>query len=178
MRNRRRTPIPEEVNVDLDAFNRYSTDEAREALRPCLDVDRWIDGVVDARPFSTVESALEAAHSSANPLSDDEIAQAMSHHPRIGEKAEGSSAEAAHSSREQASLGDLDGSVQARLAAGNAAYEEHFDRVFLIRAAGRTPDEILAELERRMSNTDTQELAEVGEQLIQIAVLRLEGILA
>ncbi|MDN6748502.1 MAG: 2-oxo-4-hydroxy-4-carboxy-5-ureidoimidazoline decarboxylase, partial [Brevibacterium sp.] len=96
----------------------------------------------------------------------------------IGEKTEGASAEAAHSSREQAGLGALDDSVQDRLAAGNAAYEERFDRVFLIRAAGRDPEEVLGELERRMTNTDTQELAEVGEQLIQIAALRLEGILA
>ncbi|SDR95856.1 2-oxo-4-hydroxy-4-carboxy-5-ureidoimidazoline decarboxylase [Brevibacterium sandarakinum] len=164
--------------MDLGEFNQLSSDDARASLRPCLDVDRWIDGVVAARPFSSVEAALEAARTSAAPLTDDEINQAMSHHPRIGEKAKGSSAEAAHSSREQAGLGALDGSVQDRLAAGNAAYEERFDRVFLIRAAGRDPEEILAELERRMTNTDTAELAEVGEQLIQIATLRLEGILA
>lgn len=164
--------------MDLNQFNRLPSDEARAALRPCLDVDRWVDGVVDARPYPDRESALDAAHSSAQPLRDDEIARAMSHHPRIGEKAKGASAEATLSSREQAGLGALDDNVQDRLAAGNAAYEERFDRVFLIRAAGRDPEEILGELERRMANTDTQELVEVGEQLIQIAALRLEGILA
>ena len=163
--------------MDLNEFNRLPADEARAALRPCLDVDRWIDGVIAARPFADRESAIHAAHSSAQPLHDEEIAHAMSHHPRIGEKAKGDSAEASLSSREQAGLGTLDGDVQDRLAAGNAAYEERFDRVFLIRAAGRDPEEILGELERRMTNTDTQELAEVGEQLIQIAALRLEGIL-
>ena len=102
------------------------------------------------------------------------------HHgdPAVSAQATAGAAEAAHSSREQAGLGALDGDVQERLAAGNAAYEERFDRVFLIRAAGRSPEEILAELQRRMANTDTDELAEVGEQLIQIAALRLEGILA
>ena len=164
--------------MDLNEFNRLSADEARAALRPCLGVDRWIDGVSEARPFADRESALEAARNSAAPLHDEEIARAMSHHPRIGEKAKGDSTEANLSSSEQAGLGALDGSVQERLAAGNAAYEERFDRVFLIRAAGRDPEEILGELERRMNNTDTQELAEVGEQLIQIAALRLEGILA
>src|SRR5699024_10628543 len=103
---------------------------------------------------------------------------AMSHHPRIGEKAEGDSAEAAHSTREQAGLGALGDDVQARLAAGNAAYEERFDRVFLIRAAGRSPEEVLSELERRTDNSDADETAEVGEQLIQIAALRLEAILS
>lgn len=163
--------------MDLDEFNRLSATVAREVLRPCLDVDRWIDAVADARPFATRESALEAARTRANPLSETEIAQALTHHPRIGEKATGDSAEAAHSSREQAGLGAIDDSVQARLAAGNAAYEERFDRVFLIRAAGRTPEEVLAELERRMANSEEDEFAETGAQLHQIAELRFEGLL-
>lgn len=163
--------------MDLAEFNRLAADEARALLRPCLDVDRWIDSVVAARPFSDLGSALNTAREDASPLSADEIDSAMSHHPRIGKKSAGDSAEAAHSSREQASLGELDDDVTARLAAGNAAYERRFGRVFLIRAAGRSPEEILAELQRRMDNTDTDEVAEVGEQLIQIAVLRLEGIL-
>src|SRR5699024_4620022 len=49
---------------------------------------------------------------------------------------------------------------------------------FLIRAAGRSPEEVLSELERRVDNSDADETAEVGEQLIQIAALRLEGILS
>ncbi|MGO2862049.1 MAG: 2-oxo-4-hydroxy-4-carboxy-5-ureidoimidazoline decarboxylase [Brevibacterium sp.] len=171
-----RKPI-EEVTVDLDEFNRLPEDEARAALRPCLDVDRWIAEVSAARPYPDVDSALAAARSAANPLTPEEIDAALAHHPRIGEKAAGDSAEAAHSSREQEGLGQLGTDVQSRLAAGNAAYEERFDRVFLIRAAGRDPEEILAELERRMDNTDDAELAEVGEQLIQIAALRLEGAL-
>jgi len=163
--------------VDLAEFNRLPADDARGILRPCLDVDRWIDAIVDARPLADLDSA-EAASRAAAPLTTAEIDAAMSHHPRIGEKAKGDSAEAAHSSREQAGLGTLEADVQSQLAAGNAAYEDRFDRVFLIRAAGRTPEEILSELQRRMDNTDEDETAEVGQQLIQIAELRLEGILS
>ncbi|WP_166970121.1 2-oxo-4-hydroxy-4-carboxy-5-ureidoimidazoline decarboxylase [Brevibacterium atlanticum] len=164
--------------MDLAEFNRLPAEAARTVLRPCLDVDRWIDAVVAARPFSDLDSALTSAREDAAPLSSDEIATALSHHPRIGEKAKGESAEAAHSSREQAGLGTLEADVQSRLAAGNAAYEKRFDRVFLIRAAGRSPEEILSELDRRMDNSAADEEAEVGDQLIQIAALRLEGILA
>ena len=164
--------------MDLDEFNRLPADEARSLLRPCLDVDRWIEAVVAARPFADLDSALAAAHNDAAPLTTDEIDAAMAHHPRIGEKAKGDGAEAEHSSREQAGLGTLEADVQSQLAAGNAAYEARFDRVFLIRAAGRTPEEILSELQRRMDNTAEDETAEVGQQLIQIAELRLEGILS
>src|SRR5699024_10303639 len=84
-------------------------------------------------------------------------------------------ADAALSARVLVVLVPLGDDVLTRLAAGSAAYEERFDRVFLIRAAGRSPEEVLSELERRMDNSDADETAEVGEQLIQIAALRLEG---
>src|SRR5699024_757261 len=144
-------------------FNRLPADAARDALRPCLDVDRWIDAVVAARPLPDLDSALASARDDAAPLRTAEIDSALSHHPRTGETAEGDSAAAATSTREQARLGTLGDDVQTRLAAGIAAYEARFDRVFLIRAAGRSPEEVLSELERRMDNSDADETAEVGE---------------
>ena len=48
----------------------------------------------------------------------------------------------------------------------------------LIRAAGRSADEILAELKRRLDNTDEDEFAEVVTQLGEIALLRLEQVIA
>lgn len=163
--------------MDLEDFNRLSGEEVRSLLRPCLDVDRWIDAVAQGRPYADVDACLSVARTGAHPLSPEEIESAMAHHPRIGERAGGDSVEARQSRQEQAGLGSLEGSVSERLAEGNKAYEERFDRVFLIRAAGRTPEEILAELERRMQNSPEDELTETGEQLEQIAALRLEGIL-
>lgn len=63
----------------------------------------------------------------------------------------------------------------ARIAAGNAEYERRFGRVFLIRAAGRAPEEMLAELERRLANDPADEWREAAAQLGEIAVLRLRG---
>nr|WP_306420678.1 2-oxo-4-hydroxy-4-carboxy-5-ureidoimidazoline decarboxylase [Arthrobacter sp. JCM 19049] len=45
----------------------------------------------------------------------------------------------------------------------------------MIRAAGRTTEEILAECQRRLGNDDDTELREVAEQLRAIAVLRLSN---
>ena len=62
------------------------------------------------------------------------------------------------------------------LAAGNRAYEERFDRVFIIRAAGRDAEEILRQLRRRLDNTDDAERTETIEQLTQIALLRAQEV--
>ncbi len=70
---------------------------------------------------------------------------------------------------------DAAADVAARIADGNAAYEARFGRVFLIRAAGRSPEEMLAELERRLANDDETEAREAAGQLAEIALLRLRA---
>ncbi|MBJ7358510.1 MAG: OHCU decarboxylase, partial [Nocardioides sp.] len=49
--------------------------------------------------------------------------------------------------------------------------------VFLIRAAGRDAEEILAELDRRLQNDDDTERDETVDNLRQIMLLRLEAAL-
>jgi 2-oxo-4-hydroxy-4-carboxy-5-ureidoimidazoline decarboxylase len=139
----------------------------REQLLGCLSVPRWADEVLSGEPYADRSALLAAADAAARSLSDPELDQALSAHPRIGERG------GAQSQREQAGV---DASAADRLAAGNAAYEERFGRVFLIRAAGRDADEILAELERRLANTDDAERAETVDNLRQIALLRLEAL--
>ena len=105
------------------------------------------------------------------------LAAALAGHPRIGERASAPEHHAELSRREQSGVDPADREVAAALAAGNAAYEKRFDRVFLIRAAGRSASEILAELRRRLANDDEAERAETVDQLREIALLRLEGVL-
>ena len=143
-------------------------------LRAALDVERWVTDVSSASPFDSLESLLATAHAAATPLSTEEIDQAMAHHPRIGEKPAGEGAAQAFSRIEQASADASDAAVSAQIADGNVAYEEKFGRVFLIRAAGRTRAEILSELQRRIRLDDAEEIQNVGEQLRDIALLRLE----
>ena len=141
---------------------------SREVLLGCLAVPRWADDVLARQPYDDIPALLDAADAAARDLSDDELDQALARHPRIGERG------GAQSRREQSGVDPAAGDTAARLAAGNAAYEQRFGRVFLIRAAGRDASAILAELERRMGNDDTAERAETVDSLRQIALLRLE----
>jgi 2-oxo-4-hydroxy-4-carboxy-5-ureidoimidazoline decarboxylase len=142
----------------------------REGLNASLAVPRWVEDVASRAPFADLAELLAVASAEATPLVPEEIAQAIAHHPRIGEKPVGDGASQAMSRAEQGSATEL----AEELAAGNAAYEKRFGRVFIIRAAGRSRAEILAELNRRLQLDDTTELLIVGEQLRDIALLRLE----
>lgn len=161
----------------LTEFNAADRESAAAAVRPCLDVDRWVETIVDRRPYADLPALLEVAADAAHPFTDEELTAALAHHPRIGERAAGASAEASLSRSEQAGV-SADADVQRRLAEGNRAYERRFGHVFLIRAAGRSSTEILAALQERLGNAPETEKSIMTEQLRQIALLRLEGVFA
>ena len=147
--------------------------ELRDLLRSCLAVPRWIDEVAAGVPFASDAELIERAQHAAEPLRSDEIEMALADHPRIGDKPKGDGRSAAFSRSEQQAPDAADAELAARIAEGNAAYEERFGRVFLIRAAGRTRAEILAEQQRRMALDDGAELRIVASELRAIALLRL-----
>lgn len=160
----------------LTEFNAADRAAAAAAIRPCLDVDRWVEAIVDGRPYADLPAVLDAARTAANPFTDTELDAALRHHPRIGERAAGGSAEASFSRAEQSGV-SADAEVQRKLAEGNQAYEQRFGHVFLIRAAGRSSEEILAALQERLTNDAETEKAIMSDQLRQIALLRLQGAL-
>lgn len=160
--------------IRLREFNALEDAAAAAMLRPCLDVDRWVTEIVEGRPYASADDLFATARTAAHPFTGSELEAALAHHPRIGDKARGGSAEAGLSRSEQSGLA-LDDAVQARLTEGNQAYERRFGRVFLIRAAGRSSTEILDKLQTRLTNDAQTEDEVVADQLRQIALVRLAG---
>jgi 2-oxo-4-hydroxy-4-carboxy-5-ureidoimidazoline decarboxylase len=141
----------------------------REVLLGCLSVPRWADDVLAGQPYDDWDALIAAADHAARELTDEELDQALSGHPRIGERG------GAQSQKEQSGVDPTAGDTASRLKTGNEADGERFGRVFLIRAAGRDAEEILSQLERRLENDDATERAETVDNLRQIALLRLEA---
>ena len=108
-------------------------------------------------------------------LSDEEWLGAMKAHPRIGEP--GGDAPAS-SAREQSQAMRSSSETLEALAAENRAYEAKFGHVFLVFASGRSGNEILAELRRRMTNDPAAELQEAKRELRKIALARLDAMAA
>lgn len=158
--------------VDVNGFNALSDDSAVSLLQSCLAVPSWVDELLAGRPYRRDSDLLTQGRLSASALSADQIQSALARHPRIGEAA-GVGHDAEFSEREQSGFDQEDSRLVAAMHRGNLDYESRFGRVFLIRAAGRTADEILAELQRRLANTPEEELSEVVRELGEIAVLRL-----
>ena len=163
--------------MELNEFNNAPADEAAALVRACAHVERWVAEIVAGRPYTSVDEVVAAAEQRANPWTDSEIDSALARHPRIGERARGEEADAQMSRREQSGV-STDADTQTRLAEGNADYEARFGHVFLIRAAGRSAEEILAALQQRLTHTPDHERRIAAEQLREIAALRLRGALS
>jgi len=155
----------------IDEFNTLPREAAERKLYECLANRRWAGQVASKRPFADAASMIAAAWIGLNELTDDDWMAAFKAHPRIGERG-GDAPDA--SALEQSRAMEASTATLAALATENRQYEERFGYVFLIRASGRSGDEIVSELRRRMKNDPATELAEARRELSQIAQLRLE----
>lgn len=162
----------------LDVLNRAPVEQAAEWLAACNGSRHWIEQMLAGRPYRDVPALLCAADRAARSLDWEQVRQALDAHPSIGDRPEGQTTDARWSRNEQAAVADADAATREALRAGNAAYRKRFGHVFLIRAAGRSAEEMSAELHRRLANDERSERAEVTEQLAQITRLRLEKLLA
>ncbi|MFB6326789.1 2-oxo-4-hydroxy-4-carboxy-5-ureidoimidazoline decarboxylase [Pantoea deleyi] len=160
--------------MELAAFNQLTADEARATIRHCVAIPRWQEALVAARPFYSREALLAVADTLARQWQQPELQAALTAHPRIGERAEGTDKEATLSRGEQSAMQQAGHALQQAMQQGNQAYEARFGRVFLIRAKGRSGEEMLAALQRRLQNSEADEQQETLDQLREITLLRLK----
>jgi 2-oxo-4-hydroxy-4-carboxy-5-ureidoimidazoline decarboxylase len=161
--------------VSIEDFNALPQTEAEDRLHACLANRRWAAGVASRRPYPDARSFFAAARAALNHLTDDDWVAAFKSHPRIGERG----GEAPTSSeREQSRAMQSPAETLAALGADNRQYEEKFGHVFLIRASGRTGEEILSELRRRIRNDPALELAEARRELAMIVDSRLSELVS
>ena len=160
--------------LTLDRFNELPEDKAVAELLAVCHSRRWAEAVAAGRPYADAAALQRAADEVWTGLSADDWLEALEAHPRIGESG-GASAD--WSRQEQAGVGGAGEDVRERLARGNADYEARFGHVFLISAAGRDADEILAALTDRLGNDPDTELRVAAEEHRRITRLRIEKLM-
>jgi allantoicase len=165
------------AELGLRWLNSLPPAQARQVLPTCCTSRAWVERMAAGRPYPDVDALLKASDRAVRELDRDGLVEALAAHPRIGQRAAGSSTEAVWSRQEQASVGDAAAEVRAALREGNRAYEERFGHVFLICASGRSAEEMLAALRERLGNDPATEWGVVAEELRQITRLRLERLL-
>lgn len=154
--------------------------EARRLLSRCCGSGRWVEGMLERRPFGDDERLYAAAEEIWWQLAGDDWLEAFSHHPRIGDRClevERFAATRDLSRREQSGTAAASPEVLEALHEGNRAYEERFGHVFLICATGKSAGEMLAALEERLGNDPETELRVAAAEQAKILRLRLEKLI-
>jgi 2-oxo-4-hydroxy-4-carboxy-5-ureidoimidazoline decarboxylase len=161
----------------LARWNLLSDAEAVDEILPCCGSIAWARGMVARRPLQEETTLLAASVEIWRHLAEQDWLEAFRCHPRIGESrapAIASHQSAAWSEGEQRKVAEAGESAKVALAEANLEYERRFKRIFIVCAAGRSPEEILAILHRRLENDDATELREAAEQQREITQVRLK----
>jgi 2-oxo-4-hydroxy-4-carboxy-5-ureidoimidazoline decarboxylase len=175
------------VNAVLDRWNKADESEALRAMTACCGAKRWAEAMVALRPIENVVELSVAADRVWAKMEEADWMEAFACHPRIGERrgigersgmaerkaAHASAKSQAWSRQEQSSADDAEEAVLEELAAGNALYEERFGFTYIVCATGKSAEEMLTILNRRLANERAAELREAAEQQRQITQIRL-----
>ena len=136
--------------------------------------------MVQRFPFQKKEELFAAAEEIWFKLLPNDWLEAFAHHPKIGDV---DSLRAKFASTRQWAEGEQAGvnaaseeTLQA-LAEGNAQYESKFGYIFIVCAAGKIAEEMLAILQARMPNDHVTELQIAASEQSKITKIRLEKLL-
>ena len=152
---------------------------ARELLR-CCGSTRWAREMAQARPFAAVAAVAAAADKISDTLDAADWLEAFAAHPRIGESSRsgrsggsGEPATSEWSQQEQAGVHGASGAVRERLAVRHRDYEARFGYIFIVCATGKSAEEMLASLERRLAHNPSDELRVAAQEQRKITHLRI-----
>jgi len=165
---------------DLAWLNQLAAEEAREELLKCCGATRWAEAVQQGRPYHNLEELLARANEIWWSLAEHDWLEAFRSHPKIGEKktAQPVAAQSQQwSTQEQRGIQNATPDAVDKLAQLNREYEEIFGFIFIVCATGKSSDEILALVEKRLQNEPAAELPIAAAEQARITELRLRKLL-
>jgi 2-oxo-4-hydroxy-4-carboxy-5-ureidoimidazoline decarboxylase len=165
-------------------FNTLPGEAARAALMRCCSSARWAEAVAAGRPYDCLAAVQRRSDEAVDGLAAADLGDALSGHPRIGERRDDDDAADADnacagvgvgrwSRQEQAGLDGAAELTRRALADGNMAYEQRFGHIYLVCATGRSGGELLDLLRERLGNDGETEWGVVRSELKKINRIRL-----
>jgi 2-oxo-4-hydroxy-4-carboxy-5-ureidoimidazoline decarboxylase len=163
------------MNSTLAEWNSADNVAAVETMLVCCGARKWAAAMAAHRPFQSIAELSAAADSLWREMGESDLLEAFACHPRIGERPQAhNSPQSAEWAREEQSSADrAPDSVLTKIAEGNMLYEQRFGFTYIVCATGKSAEEMLSILKRRLTNERERELQEAAEQQRQITQIRL-----
>lgn len=166
--------------MTIEELNKLSPKQAFDALFKCCGCTIWAQNLIDFRPYKNKEELLRLSDMIWSSCEGEEVLEAFSHHPKIGdikslEQKFATTKEWA--SGEQAGVNVATPKVLEELAAANAEYEKKFGYIFIVCATGKTADEMLSLLKWRLLNAPEEEYRIAKAEQNKITHIRLDKLI-
>lgn len=168
------------MSAGLAWLNGLPEQQAKAELLKCCDSRNWAQRMAARRPFQAAQELMETADRIWRELVPEDWLEAFGAHPRIGEDTSAKTGRAETrrwSEQEQSGAAAADSGVLDELARSNREYEARFGYIFIVCATGKSAEEMLALLRRRLQNDPGAELRVAAEEQRKITRLRLEKLL-
>jgi len=166
--------------MNLQELNSLPDEEAFSELLRCCGSSRWVAEMVRRRPFRNTEELAGMGDTAWKELAPADWKEAFAHHPQIGDK---ESLRKKFASTQQWAEGEQSGINAASddmledLANGNEDYRRKFGYIFIVFASGKSADEMLQILRRRLNNRPEDELLVAAEEQRKITRMRLQKLI-
>ena len=166
---------------DLDSLNALPAQDAETVFLQCCGSKRWAREMAAGRPYQSLETLIAKANDVWWSLASEDWLEAFRSHPKIGEKkaaAPVSDQSSQWSGQEQAGMGNASRATVDSLAEFNQAYEQKFGFIFIICATGKSSEEMLSALRKRLDNDSAAELPIAAAEQSKITELRLKKLVS
>jgi len=166
--------------MTFDEINALTQQRAVRCFLTCCGSKRWAKTMADRRPFESVERLYTTANEVWFSSSEKDWKEAFSAHPKIGDmkslrKKFQNTSELA--SKEQSRVLDASEKTLRLLTKGNRLYESKFGYIFIVCATGKSAEEMLEMLNKRLNHYQDMEITIAAEEQAKITRLRLEKLL-
>ncbi|HEY6292538.1 MAG TPA: 2-oxo-4-hydroxy-4-carboxy-5-ureidoimidazoline decarboxylase, partial [Terriglobia bacterium] len=160
------------LQANLAALNASPCKEARDDFNRCCGSSAWAIKMEAGRPYADLAALESAADEIWSQCSPEDWLEAFSAHPRIGQSAEGQ-----WSREEQSWVAEARADALRELEKLNLRYANKFGYIFIVCATGKSAEEMLRLLQKRIKNDPETELRSAVEAQRRITRLRLRKLL-
>ncbi len=161
-------------------LNKLSKEDVYPELEKCCGSKKWIKGMIKARPYDDKQSLHNTSDNIWQKVSTKDILEAFTHHPQIGDidslkKKFASTSKWA--GNEQQGTSETSDEILLALKQGNEDYLNKFGFIFIVCATGKSAQEMLNSLLKRLPNDKAIELHIAAAEQNKITHIRIDKLL-
>ncbi len=167
--------------MTIEEFNKLPVNKVKEELLKCCGSNRWASIVMEAFPFKDADDLKLSSDKAWYICGEDDWREAFSHHPKIGQKIADEKKFASTEKwavKEQSGIKTASTETLTDFHRLNEEYEKKFGFIFIVCATGKTSEEMLAILKKRMPNELHNEIRIAANEQNKITRLRIDKMIS